>query len=153
MNNIVLLVGGIGLIFLSFATMFDNRNPVFCTLLSIKFLCKKNSFLHKLFVHKESSQHPHSLLLVIPFFMSIINCSLIVSLFLIYWTFDINFIEQFMQSNIPFYIGTIMILLGFIYPIILIIINKYFEYKQNKLTKEEWKHLNEEWISYYEKLN
>ena len=152
MGNLFLIVGSLGLLFLTFATMNDNRDPSLCTMLSLKFLCKEKSFLYKLFLRKESSKHPHSLLFVLPFFIALIINIFILVLFIIYWTFDIILIENFMNSNSPFIIGGILILIGFTYPIFLICFNKYFEVKQRKLSKEEWGKLNGEWMKYYEKF-
>lgn len=147
-----LLIGCIGALLLGFAISFDHKNPILCMTLRTYFLCKKSSVLHKLFPHKESKMHPHSLLLILPFTVAIAICPFVLATYTLYWAFDIQFVENFMSSNIEFFLGGSLLAVYFIYPVLLILFNEIVKKRESKLDKMNFELLAKKYEYYYENI-
>lgn len=151
-QHLLLIVSFISII-IGFGISFDNRGPVFCMTLKTKYLCRKSSILHNLFPHKESKIFPHSIFLILPLFIGIIIFSIVLFLYILYWTTDVVIIESFIESKVSFAIGGFTFFAYFLYPIFLIVFNKIMEIREKMMSEEKYAHLQKEYDEYYKHIN
>lgn len=147
-----LLFGSIVAILMGFAISFDHRNPILCMTMKIHFICKENSFLHRLFPRKESKMYPHSLFQIIPLLLAIIIFPIVLLIYVLFWFTNLKFVEWFILSKFEFIIGLILIVLYFIYPIFLIIFNKLIELKEEKMNKDQYDLMLKKYEQYYKQI-
>ncbi len=144
----LLLIDSFVVFLFSYAIIFDNRNPVMCRSLDLLTKVRKGSFLHKLFPHKLDALHPHSFLYVIPFIIAFFIFAIVSLIYIVFWITNIDAFSTFLNSRVAFFMGGAIVLSYFVYPVLVIIINKIFEIKENRLSKEEKEELYKSYDRY-----
>lgn len=151
MDKFILLFSAIGSVFMGFGLTIDT-NPSLCISLRVKSNLKKNSILRKVFPGKETRLHPYSYLRILPLAISCIINVVILPVYLIYFGFNIVRVNELVESNLFYILGIIVLLIYFIYPIIIMLVNQIFKFKEKLMdveTKNQIYKIHEE---YYKRL-
>ncbi len=147
-----LFIGSLFSLGMGFAMTFD-QNPCLCKTLKIKFILSKKSFLRIFFLGQENRGHPYSYFRIIPFFISILILVFVLPLYVIYTLGFITIVNEFVKSELSYHIGFGIIVLYFIYPLFLLLINKACENMEKLMSKENKEKIEKKYENYYSKLD
>ncbi|MFA7106606.1 MAG: hypothetical protein WC154_04840 [Candidatus Izemoplasmatales bacterium] len=151
MENYILLYSSIGSIFMGLGLTFD-YNPSLCISLRVKFNVSKKSILRKVYPGKETRLHPYSYLRILPLAISCILSMVVIPIYVVYLFFNVNIINEWVESKLFFVVGTIVLLMCFIYPLFLMLLNYIFKLREELMSIEDKKKLYKKHEDYYKDI-